>query len=333
MKAGPLNLITDVPGLCIGNAEDHDILSGTTVILPDSPAIAAVDVRGGGPGTRETDLLSPDATVDRIDAICLSGGSAFGLDAASGVQSWLVAQGRGFQIGHMRVPIVPAAILFDLLNGGDKNWMENPPYRNLGLQACNTKTRKFTLGNAGAGLGAQAGKLKGGLGSTSIIDSNNGWTIGALAVVNSVGAVTMNGRTRDEGGCFWAWPFELEGELGNQTPPISKPSPIPCFHMKENLRANTTIATIATNAPLTQSQLRRVAIMAQDGLARAIHPVHSPLDGDVVFALSTAPASASFNLDHSAVAHIGALAADCLARAIARGVYEAKSLGGIPSYQ
>ena len=328
MKPGPRNLITDVPGLKVGNAEDLNIISGTTVILPNRPAIAAVDVRGGGPGTRETDLLSADSTIERVDAICLSGGSAFGLDAASGVQSWLASQGLGFQIADVCIPIVPAAILFDLINGGDKSWMENPPYRNMGLQACKNSAYDFFLGNAGAGLGAQAGALKGGLGSTSIIDTNNGWTIGAIAAINSVGSTTM-----DDGKSFWSWPFEQNGELGNQVPPTAKVSPQPYFHTKENLRTNTTIATIATDAPLSQNQLRRVAIMAQDGLARAIRPVHSPLDGDVVFALSTAPEDARFTLEYSDVAHIGALAADCLARAIARGVYEAKSLGGTPAYK
>lgn len=329
LHPGPKNLITDVPGIKVGNAEDSEALTGTTVILADRPAIAAVDVRGGAPGTRETDMLASESTVERVDAITLSGGSAFGLDAAGGVMQWLAGQGRGFSVGEARIPIVPAAILFDLLNGGNKGWDGAPPYRSLGIEACEKAGTDFMLGNAGAGLGAQAGDLKGGLGSCSLVDEQLGYTIGALAAVNAVGSAVMPDQTT-----LWAWPFERDGELGRQQPPGKQEPPVPDMPQKRPLRAATTLVTIATDAPLSQPQAKRVAVMAQDGFARALHPVHSPLDGDIVFVLSTArEEDHSELLDPWDLSRLGAGAADCVARAIARGVFEAKSLGGVPAYR
>src|SRR6476660_6537251 len=196
------NLITDIPGLAVGHAEDAALGSGSTVVVFDAPVVASVDVRGGGPGTRESALLDPAMTVERIDAIVLSGGSAFGLDAASGAQAWLREQGRGFQVREARVPIVPAAILFDLLSGGDKNWGRYPPYRELGYAATTAAATDFALGSVGAGMGANTADLKGGIGSASA-QPRDGITVGALAVVNAAGSAVIGG-----GPHFWAAPYE-----------------------------------------------------------------------------------------------------------------------------
>ncbi len=323
-RPGPRNAITDVPGLRVGQAADPRAWTGVTVILPDSPAVAACDIRGGGPGTRETDLLAPETLVERVHALCLSGGSAFGLDAASGVMEHLVAEGIGFAVGTARVPIVPAAILFDLLNGGDKAWQE-PPYRTLARQACANAGLAVAQGNAGAGYGAKAGRLKGGLGTASLRVGDD-W-VGALVAANPVGSVLHPGTMS-----FWAWPFERDGELGGQIPPGA---PIPDLAAWTDaalpqLGTNTTLAVVATDAPLSKADARRLAIMAQDGIARAIRPVHTPFDGDSVFALATGDGS---GVDPHRLARLGQAAADCVARAVARGVYEAESLGGFPSYR
>jgi L-aminopeptidase/D-esterase-like protein len=321
-RPGARNLITDVPGLKVGQARDGGARTGVTVILPDAAAIAACSVAGGGPGTRETDALAPETLVDAADAIVLAGGSVYGLAAADGVAAWLGAQGRGFRLavrdGVPPSPIVAAAILYDLTNGGDKAWGLEPPYRALGIAAAQAAGEAFALGTAGAGYGAMAGTLKGGTGSASAV-TQDGFTVGAIAAVNSFGSVVAPG-----GRSFWAAPYEADGEFGGLGPAgltaglddwgAAKAAAAP--------RANTTIACVATDVALTPAQARRVAIMAQDGLARAVRPAHGPTDGDVVFALSTGrlPLAQPGPL---ALARIGALAADCLARAIARGVYEA----------
>jgi D-aminopeptidase len=324
----PRNLITDVDGLRVGHADDPALASGVTAIVFDAPAVAAIDIRGGGPGTRETDLLDPAMTVDHIDAIALSGGSALGLEAAAGVQAWLREQGRGFAVRSARVPIVPGAILFDLLNGGDKDWGRFPPYRDLGYQAAVAAAIDFALGSAGAGLGATTVDLKGGLGSASAV-TRNGYTIGALAAVNAAGSVVVGG-----GPWFWAAPFERDGEYGG----CGFPSPLPAGALaprtKGSVQESTTLAVVATDAALTKAQLNRVAVMAQTGLARAIHPVHTPLDGDVVFAVATRRKGAPDPV--LGLTEIGTAAADTLARAVARGVYEATALpfpGAVPSWR
>ncbi len=321
---GPRNAITDVPGLRVGQAEDRTAWTGVTVILPDHPAVAACDIRGGAPGTKETDLLAPSALVERVHGICLSGGSAFGLDAASGVMDFLVAQGIGFPVGTARIPIVPAAILFDLLNGGDKTWAE-PPYRALARTACAAAGREVAQGNAGAGYGAKAGKLKGGLGTASVYTGGD-W-VGALVAVNPVGSVLHPGTLS-----FWAWPFERGDELGGQQPPTRPLAALTDWTDTAipQIGANTTIAVVATDAPLTKADAHRVAIMAQDGFARAIRPVHTPFDGDSVFALATGDGS---GVSPDRLARLGQAAADCLVRSVARGVYEAESLGAYPSYK
>src|ERR1700749_4693269 len=194
--------MTDVPGLKVGHAEDMRLGSGATAIIFDAPAVGSIDVRGGGPGTRETALLDPAQTVEGIDAITLAGGSAFGLDAASGVQAWLKEQGRGFAVRTARVPIVPAAVLFDLLSGGDKDWGRLPPYRDLGYAAAGAAGAAFALGSVGAGSGATTVNFKGGIGSASA-RTPDGHVVGALAAVNAVGSVVV-----DRGPWFWAAPFE-----------------------------------------------------------------------------------------------------------------------------
>lgn len=318
----PKNLLTDVLGLKVGNAGDAVLKSGVSVVLCEEPAIASCHVMGGAPGTRETDLLSPEQTVERVDAIVLSGGSAFGLDAASGVTTGLVALGRGFAVGEARVPIVPTAVHFDLLNGGDKNWGGENPYRQLGLEALNSASEAFALGSAGAGIGATTANLKGGLGSAST-RLDNGITVAALVAVNSVGQATIGG-----GPHFWAAPFEVGNEFGGAGLPSPLPKDGTAIHYKGEARLgeNTTIAVIATDARLTKAEAKRFAIMAHDGFARALWPSHTPMDGDIIFALSTGRASNGEK--PISMIELGAAGSACMARAIARGVYEATSAPG-----
>ena len=327
---GARNLITDVPGLRVGQATDARARTGVTVILPDGRAVCAVDVRGGGPGTRETDALTPETLVEAVDAVVLSGGSVYGLGAADGVAAWLGAQGRGYGMvvapGVPRSPVVPAAILYDLANGGDKTWGLEPPYRTLGIAAAEMAGPTFDLGSVGAGAGAMAGALKGGIGSASAL-TFDGFTVGALAAVNSFGSVVA-----PDGRAFWAAPYEIAGEFGGVATRGLRAAPDEWGLVKRQPRpgANTTLACIAVDAILTTAQARRVAIMAQDGLARAIRPVHAPYDGDVVFVLATGQRPLGDD-PVFALTRLGALAADCLARAIARGVYEAASHGQGPT--
>lgn len=318
MKPGPLNLITDVTGLRVGNATDAALRSGVTVLTADAPFAAAVHVMGGAPGTRETELLAPDKLVQAVDALVLSGGSAFGLAACDGVMAGLRAAGRGLEIGPVRVPIVPGAIVFDLLNGGDKDWLQNP-YPDLGEAALRAAADLFQIGSHGAGTGAMTARLKGGLGSASaVLDA--GYTVGALVVVNALGSATVG-----EGRQFWAAPWELDGEFGGlglppDFPAAAEPAP------GKKLGEATTIAIIATDAALDKPALLRLATAAHDGMARALVPSHTPFDGDLVFAASTGakplrdPAADPFLLGHAA--------ASVLARAIARGVYAAEQRPG-----
>lgn len=313
------NTISDVAGLKVGHAHDPVLKSGTTVILSDRPMTAAVHVMGGAPGTRETDLLQPDKTVQSVDAIILSGGSAFGLDAASGVMNALRQDGRGFSVGPARVPIVPAAILFDLLNGGDKTW-DHAPYFALGEQAYRNAASECDIGTVGAGFGALCGATKGGLGSASCTLTGKA-RVGALMVANPVGNVVNLADKR-----FWAAPFEVGSEFGNLGLPKSsglemEQSKLAALHD----RANTTIGVIATDLALDKSQLQRVATAAHDGIARAIVPSHLPHDGDLIFALSTGKRPFDGNpLVFAELCHQASLT---VARAIARGVYEAQPEG------
>ena len=322
------NLISDVAGVRVGHADDAKLGSGVTVVVFEQPAVAAADIGGGGPGTRESALLEPAMTVERIDAIALAGGSAFGLDAASGAQAWLAEQGRGFQVRTARVPIVPGAILFDLLNGGDKKWGRYPPYRELGYDAAAKAGVAFALGSVGAGLGATTAGLKGGMGSASAATAA-GVTVGALAAVNAAGSVVIG-----DGPHFWAAPYERGREFGGCGLPSPLPNDALTFRTKGAPGENTALVVVATDAILTKPQVRRLAIMAQDGLARAIRPVHTPLDGDIVFAAATGTKPIADPIQ--ALAELGALAADVVARAIARGVYEARALpyaGALPAWK
>ena len=325
-RPGPNNSLSDVAGLSIGCAEDEAALTGVTVIVPDARAVCAVDVRGGGPGTRETDTLAPENLVDAIDALVLSGGSVYGLAAADGVAAAMGAEGRGFALidlpGVPRSPVIPAAILYDLANGGAKAWSDAPPYNALGRRAYAARGKSVPLGNAGAGFGAVAGALKGGQGSASIV-TQDGLTVAALVCVNSWGSTTLPNQR-----AFWAHAFEIDGEFGAVAPVAQSFDAEDWGGAKFNPqpRANTTIACVATDAALTPSEAKRVAQMASAGLARAIRPVFAPFDGDVIFALSTAARDLP-EPRPLAVARLGALAADCLTRAIARGVHAAAPIG------
>ena len=323
------NLITDVPGLKVGHSTDLRLGSGATVVVFDAPAVASIDVRGGGPGTRESALLDPAGTVAGIDAIVLSGGSAFGLDAASGTQAWLREQGRGFAVRTARVPIVPAAVLFDLLSGGDKDWGRFPPYRDFGYAAAAAAAADFALGSVGAGTGATTVNYKGGIGSASA-QTPDGHTVGALAAVNAVGSVVV-----DRGPWFWAAPFEENDEFGGRGFPAALPSAALELRTKGTPQASTTLVIVATDAALDKAQAKRIAIMAQSGMSRAIYPVHTPLDGDVVFAASTGRRPL-VGEPHLGLTGLGAVAANVVARAIARGVFAATALplaGAMRSWQ
>ena len=319
MKTGKLNLITDVEGVLIGNAHDKSIKSGVTVFTSEKPFAASVSVLGGAPGTRETELLESDKLVKEVDALVLSGGSAYGLDAPSGVMDCLRKEGRGYQVQDVNVPIVPGAILFDLLNGGSKNWNENP-YRGLAKEAYESKDRTFKIGTAGAGYGATTINLKGGLGSSSLL-LENGITVGAIVAVNPGGSVVTNGSNS-----FWAKPFEIGNEFGNKK--FILPDKINvnylqggAFQFKDNTIKNTTIAIVATDLELSKVDLKRISIAAHDGISRAIVPSHTPFDGDLVFAASTS--AKKMETDSVTLSIIGYAAAICLSRAIARAVYEA----------
>lgn len=330
-RPGSRNLITDIDGISVGQAEDARIGTGVSVIVPDCPVLSAICVAGGGPGTRESDVMSAGRLVsDSIDAICLSGGSAFGLASADGVMAGLKAQGRGFALvprpGVPATPIVPAAILYDLANGGDKDWGDTAPYAGLGRKAFDSAGKVFKLGKAGAGYGARAGLAPGGTGSASIV-TQDGLTVGALAAINSFGSVRMPGSE-----AFWAWPFEIAGEFGGARPePGFAFDPEDWGAAKANAapRENTTLACIALDAVVTHDEIQRIAQMALSGMARAIRPVFAPTDGDVVFVISTQKQEIEGSRPMS-IARLGEIAAGTLARAIARGVYESERQEGQP---
>jgi D-aminopeptidase len=318
------NLITDVEGVRVGSADDAVLASGVTVVLFDEPAVASIAINGGAPALRDTALLEPEMTVERVDGFVLSGGSAFGLDAAGGAMTYLVEIGRGYEHRGARVPIVPGASLFDLLNGGDKDWGRKPPYWDLGLKAASTAAVLFALGTAGAGYGATTYNLKGGLGSASAVTSS-GFRVGALVVVNSVGRAT-----RGESLHFWAAPYERGAEFGGLGFGAKEIDDHLALRLKSDTPSSTDLAVVVTDAALTTTQLKRVAIMAQDGYALALRPAHAPMDNDVVFAAATARANVAADLRD--LTEIGMLAAECVARAVARGIYEASPLA-IPDEQ
>ncbi|MBR0754079.1 P1 family peptidase [Bradyrhizobium jicamae] len=326
------NLLTDIPGVNVGHADDPVVASGVTAIVFDQPAVAAIDVRGGGPGTRENTLLDLHSANEAIDAITLSGGSALGLDAAGGVQAWLAERGRGLKLRGAVIPLVPGAICFDLLNGGNKAWGRFPPYRDLAYAAADAAAGgDFGLGSVGAGMGATTATVKGGLGSASAT-TEDGVMVAAIAVVNAVGSVTVG-----DGPWFWAAPFEVNGEFGGRGLPPSFTPDMLRMRVKGGPEVsaveNTTLVAVVTDAKVTKPQARRLAMIAQTGMARAIYPVHAPTDGDVVFAAATGvkPIDPVFGLTQ-----LGTVAANVVARAIARGVFEATALpfpGALPSWK
>ena len=326
------NLLTDIAGVRVGHADDAKLASGVTAVIFDQPAVAAMDVRGGGPGTREGALLDLVNMVEAVNGITLSGGSAFGLEAGGGVQAWLAEQGRGYRVREAVIPIVPGAICFDLLNGGDKAWGRFAPYRDLGYAAAANAAAEFALGSVGAGMGATTATLKGGLGSASAM-TEGGISVAALAVVNAVGSVTVG-----DGPWFWAAPFEIDAEFGGRGLPPSFTPDMLKMRIKgapANASAieHTTLAVVVTDAALTKPQAKRLAMIAQTGFARAIYPVHAPMDGDVVFAASTGdkPVDPLVGLTE-----LGMIAANVMARAIARGVHAATALpflGALPAWR
>jgi L-aminopeptidase/D-esterase-like protein len=326
------NLLTDIAGVRVGHADDQALASGVTAVIFDQPAVAAMDVRGGGPGTREGALLDLANMVETVNGIALSGGSAFGLEAGGGVQAWLAEQGRGYRVRDAVIPIVPGAICFDLLNGGDKAWGRFAPYRDLGFAAAANATTEFALGCAGAGMGATTATLKGGLGSASAM-TEGGVSVAAIAVVNAVGSVTIG-----DGPWFWAAPFEIDAEFGGRGLPPSFTPEMLKMRIKGAPAAtsaieHTTLAVVVTDAVLTKPQAKRLAMIAQTGFARAIYPVHAPMDGDVVFAAATGqkPVDPLVGLTE-----LGMIAANVVARSIARGVFAATALpfpGALPAWQ
>ena len=322
------NLITDVEGVRVGSAHDARLASGVTAVLFDEPATASIAINGGSPAVRDTALLEPEMTVEQVDGFVLSGGSAFGLDAAGGVMAYLAEMGRGFLARGVRVPIVPGASLFDLVNGGDKTWGRKPPYWDFGFRAAEAADAVFALGTAGAGYGANAFGLKGGLGSASAV-TERGFCVGALVAANPGGRVTCA-----DGPHFLAARHERDGEFGGRG---SGPETIPkalAFGLRGEEPVNTTIAVVATDAELAKAKVKRLAIMAQGGFAIACRPALSPVDGDVVFAAATGRSDQKADIRD--LAEIGMLAAECVARAVARGVYEATALpfpGALPAWR
>jgi L-aminopeptidase/D-esterase-like protein len=330
IRPGPKNLITDIPGLLVGHATDEHARTGVTALLCGAEWAAGVDVRGGGPGVRESEALAPENLVGRVHALVLAGGSVFGLAAADGVAAALSVRDVGLHLrpGSPAIPIVPCAVLHDLGNGGDKAWGITPPYRDLGIRALQSAAPEVALGSVGAGRGAIAGLIKGGIGSTSL-DLGEGLVVGALVAVNSVGSVLM-----PDGNTYWAWAFELNNELGGAAPPghgMDLSDPVPEESRLKALGrlqagANTTLAVVACTADLSTAECKRMAMMAHDGIARAVRPAHTPFDGDTVFAVASgAVALPRQTLRAAHVARIGSAAADCLSRAIARAVHHART--------
>lgn len=312
------NLLTDIEGVAVGHATDLRLGSGVTAVVFDAPAIASGSVLGGAPGGRDTALLDPAMTVQAVDAFVLSGGSAFGLDAAGGVQAGLREAGRGLEVGTARVPIVPQAILMDLLNGGDKDWGRHSPYREMGYEAFRAARKApFALGTAGAGTGATTATFKGGLGSASAVASG-GAKVAAIVAVNALGSATVG-----EGPHFWSAPFEQNGEFGGLGLPERFAPDHYAMRLKGvNLKA-TTIGAVVTDAALTKAEAHRLSIMGHDGLARALLPAHLPADGDTIFSAATGRRRLDGPAAFMELCHLAALVT---ARAVARGVFEATAL-------
>ena len=332
------NLITDIPGIQVGHAEDNKIGTGVTIITGDKPFSAAVDVRGGGPGTRETDMLSLENSIGRADAIVLSGGSAFGLDACAEVQDLLRKDNKGYKVGKAVVPLVPGAVIFDL-NINDKPHVnvigEHSPWRILANKAYKSINTDFLLGSFGAGCGATTATLKGGQGSSSYLQTfSNGreYVVGAIVINNAVGNPLLN-----EGPHFLSANLEVGNEFGGYGVSndlydnILRAKRLPLSTEQSgifnNIASNTVIGVVATNAPLTRSNLKRLAIMAHDGIARSLSPSHTPMDGDTIFAITTCQNIEEQLLENVDILVLGARASDCVARACNRAIYEAEAIG------
>jgi L-aminopeptidase/D-esterase-like protein len=328
-RSGPNNRITDVPGILVGNISNNKILSGVTVVTAENGAVGGVDVRGSAPGTRETDLLNPVNLIEQVNAVALCGGSAFGLSAAGGVMQRLEEKGIGHPVGQGRVvPIVPAAVIFDLGRGEAVGHIgEEEGY----LAAASASDGSFLQGNIGAGTGAASSGMKGGLGSASEVLAN-GITVGVITVVNSTGS-TFDPDT----GEFYARHLELNNEFGGIRREIAIGVPS-YLRLQPEAGQHTTIGVVATDAQLTKSQATKLAQMAQDGIARAIYPSHTMFDGDVVFALATGKVplpdeeTRYGRSANRALSLLGACAADCFSRAIIHAIINAESTAGFQSY-
>lgn len=316
-----LNLLTDIPGVRVGHAGDEALRSGVTAILFDRPVVAAASLLGGAPASREAALLELEMTVERVQAVVLSGGSTYGLDATAGVQAALREDFAAQPVaGLIRVPIVVQASLFDLANGGDKGWGRYSPYAGLGYDAARAAgTGRFALGSIGAGTGATTATLKGGLGSASTT-TPEGHRVAALVAVNAVGTATIG-----DGPHFWSAPFERDAEFGGLGLPPAFAEDVLRLRVKPAATWGTTIGIVVTDASLTVQQARRLAILAQDGVARAVLPAHLPRDGDTVFGVSTGARPLAGG--DPALSGLCLAATLVMARAVARGVFEARSQG------
>jgi len=290
-KPGQKDCFTDVVGLHVGQAHDDEVNTGVTVIIPEAPVTMGVDVRGGGPGTRDTDALDPTCLVEKVHGLVLSGGSVFGLAAADAATNLLSNDNIGLSFGPRTVPVVPSAILFDLANGGNKAWGGSPPYYGLGEEAYGKLTTHVEQGRAGAGYGARAGDQLGGIGTASLV-TQGGVIVSAIVAVNSFGKVT-----RDPNATHGIIDMPKLGFVGT----------------------NTSIGAVATNVALDKAGCKRLAIMSQDGFARSIRPIHTPFDGDTIFAMSTGAFSPKEEMA-ALLAVVGTLAADCVARAVENAI-------------
>ena len=335
---GTYNFITDVDGVQVGHAENLEIGTGVTVITSDKPFSAAVDVRGGGPGTRETDMLSLENSIGRADAIVLSGGSAYGLDACAEIQDLLRQDQKGYKLGNAIIPLVPGAVIFDL-NINEKphvNEVGNrSPWRILANKAYNSLNKQLQQGSYGAGCGATTATLKGGQGSSSWkqkLSNGKEYTVGALVINNAVGNPLLN-----EGPNFLSGFLEYKNEFGGYGASLESydhilrakriPSSLGQSNIFNDIASNTVIGIVATDAPVTRAHLKRMAIMAHDGIAKSVSPAHTPMDGDTIFAISTSDVSYKEVLENTDILALGARSSDCLARACNRAVFEATIIG------
>lgn len=312
------NLLIDIAGVAVGHATDLGMATGVTAVVFDKPAVASVSILGGAPGSRDSAMLDPANSVQAVDALVLSGGSIFGLDAAGGVLDGLRADGRGMAFGNTIVPIAAQAILFDLMNGGNKDWGTHNPYQRMGYEAYRAASKgPFPLGTVGAGTGATTARIKGGLGSASAI-TPAGHRVAALVAVNAMGSPTVGA-----GPHFWAAPFEAGTEFSGLGLPAQFTPEDTAMVVKGMEPTATTIGMVVTDARLSKAEAHRLSILGHDGLVRAIHPAHFPHDGDTVFAAATGEKAVEGPLDFMQICH---LAMVTMARAVARGVHEATRL-------